>query len=65
MKSSSHLHFCLNILFQSKSSYKENNTEFKIMKNAYLLTSKIDVGGRDYYNPGDKCNSLSLLVKAY
>lgn len=35
------------------------------MKNAYLLTSKIDVGGHDYYNPGVKCKILSLLVKVY
>lgn len=41
------------------------------MKNVFLLTSKIDVGGHvpfsthGYYNPGVKRNILSLLVKVY
>lgn len=39
------------------------------MKNAYLLTSKIDVGGcvpfnfHGYYNPGVECNILSVGIQ--
>lgn len=41
------------------------------MKNAYLLTSEIDVGGHvpfsfhGVYNPGVECDILSLLLKVY